>query len=124
MEYHDFSIYGLASALIFPSLFFKPLGDAGGMIASFGTYAVGFAARPIGGLVFGHLGDKLGRKMVLIITIVLMGGSSFLIGLLPTYENIGMAAAVLLVLLRILQGLGAGAEQAGATVLISEFAPP
>ncbi len=124
LEYYDFYIYGLATALIFGPLFFQPLGPAGGMIASFGTYAVGFAARPIGGLVFGHLGDKLGRKMILIITIALMGGSSFLIGLLPTYETAGMLGAILLVTLRIFQGLGAGAEQAGATVLISEFAPP
>ncbi len=124
LEYYDFYIYGLASALIFGELFFKPLGPAGGTIAAFGTYAVGFAARPIGGLVFGHLGDKLGRKMILIITIALMGGSSFLIGLLPTFEAAGMLGAILLVAMRILQGLGAGAEQAGATVLISEFAPP
>lgn len=124
LEYYDFYIYGLASALIFGELFFKPLGAAGGTIAAFGTYAVGFAARPIGGLVFGHLGDRLGRKIILIVTIALMGGSSMLIGLLPTYEMAGMWGAILLVTLRILQGLGAGAEQAGATVLISEFAPP
>ena len=123
LEYYDFYIYGLASALIFGELFFKPLGAAGGTIAAFGTYAVGFAARPIGGLIFGHLGDKLGRKMILIITIALMGGSSFLIGILPTFEVAGIVAPILLVLLRIFQGLGAGAEQAGATVLISEFAP-
>ena len=124
LEYYDFYIYGLASALIFGQLFFKPLGTAGGTIAAFGTYAVGFAARPIGGLVFGHLGDKLGRKVILITTIALMGGSSFLIGILPTFETAGILAPILLVLLRIFQGLGAGAEQAGATVLISEFAPP
>lgn len=123
LEYYDFYIYGLASALIFGELFFKPLGAAGGTIAAFGTYAVGFAARPIGGLVFGHLGDRLGRKMILVITIALMGGSSFLIGLLPTFETAGVLGAILLVAMRILQGLGAGAEQAGATVLISEFAP-
>ncbi len=124
LEYYDFYIYGLASALIFSKLFFGPLGDAGGLIASFGTYAVGFAARPVGGILFGHLGDKIGRKMILIITIVLMGGSSFLIGVLPTYAMAGILAPILLVVLRIAQGLGAGAEQAGATVLISEFAPP
>lgn len=123
LEYYDFYIYGLASALIFGELFFKPLGPAGGTIAAFGTYAVGFAARPIGGLVFGSLGDKLGRKLILIITIALMGGSSMLIGMLPTYEVAGMWGAILLITLRIAQGLGAGAEQAGATVLISEFAP-
>lgn len=123
LEYYDFYIYGLASALIFGELFFKPLGPAGGTIAAFGTYAVGFAARPIGGLIFGAMGDKLGRKIVLIITIALMGGSSMLIGMLPTYEMAGIWGAILLVALRVAQGLGAGAEQAGATVLISEFAP-
>ncbi len=123
LEYYDFYIYGLASALIFGELFFKPLGPAGGLIASFGTYAVGFAARPIGGLVFGHLGDKLGRKLILIVTIALMGGSSMAIGLLPTFDTAGIWGAILLVALRVAQGLGAGAEQAGATVLISEFAP-
>lgn len=123
LEYYDFYIFGLATALIFGELFFKPLGAAGGTIASFGTYAVGFAARPIGGIVLGHLGDRLGRKIILIITIALMGGSSMLIGLLPTYDVAGIWGAILLVTLRIFQGLGAGAEQAGATVLISEFAP-
>ena len=123
LEYYDFYIFGLATALIFGELFFKPLGAAGGTIASFGTYAVGFAARPIGGIVFGHLGDRLGRKIILIISIALMGGSSMLIGLLPTYDVAGIWGAILLVTLRIFQGLGAGAEQAGATVLISEFAP-
>ena len=123
LEYYDFYIYGLASALIFGELFFKPLGPAGGLIAAFGTYAVGFAARPVGGLFFGAMGDRIGRKVVLIITIALMGGSSMLIGLLPTYDTVGIWGAILLILLRIAQGLGAGAEQAGATVLISEFAP-
>ncbi|HSU47081.1 MAG TPA: MFS transporter [Arthrobacter sp.] len=123
LEYYDFYIYGLASALIFGPLFFKPLGDDGSLIASFATYGVGFAARPFGGLVFGFLGDRLGRKMVLILTIALMGTASFAIGLLPTFSQAGMLGAVLLVVLRILQGLGAGAEQAGATTLISEVAP-
>ncbi|GAB3261937.1 MFS transporter [Arthrobacter pigmenti] len=124
LEYYDFYIYGLATALIFGPLFFAPLGEAGGVIAAAGTYAVGFAARPIGGIVFGALGDKYGRKVILLTTIALMGSASFLIGLLPTYESAGIWAPILLVTLRILQGLGAGAEQAGATVLISEFAPP
>lgn len=123
LEYYDFYIYGLASALIFGKLFFAPLGPAGGTIAAFGTYAVGFAARPIGGIFFGRLGDRIGRKTILIITIALMGGSSMAIGLLPTYSQAGAVGAVLLIALRILQGFGAGAEQAGATVLISEFAP-
>lgn len=124
LEYYDFYIYGLATALIFGPLFFAPLGEAGGIIAAAGTYAVGFAARPFGGILFGALGDKHGRKVILLTTIALMGAASFLIGVLPTYESAGIWAPILLVTLRILQGLGAGAEQAGATVLISEFAPP
>ena len=123
LEYYDFYIYGLASALIFGPLFFAPLGEDGALIASFATYGVGFAARPFGGMIFGYIGDRFGRKMVLILTIGLMGTASFAIGLLPTYEQAGMLGAVLLVTLRILQGLGAGAEQAGATTLISEVAP-
>ncbi|MET0979181.1 MAG: MFS transporter, partial [Paeniglutamicibacter terrestris] len=123
LEYYDFYIYGLASALIFGPLFFAPLGESGAVIASFATYGVGFAARPFGGIVFGYIGDRFGRKMVLILTIGLMGVASFAIGLLPTFEQAGMLGAGLLVTLRILQGLGAGAEQAGATTLISEVAP-
>ncbi|MEV7604582.1 MFS transporter [Paenarthrobacter sp. NPDC089322] len=123
LEYYDFYIYGLASALIFGPLFFSPLGPDGALIASFATYGVGFAARPFGGLLFGYIGDRFGRKMVLILTIALMGTASFAIGLLPTFEQAGMLGAVLLVTLRIVQGLGAGAEQAGATTLISEVAP-
>ncbi|GAB3566466.1 MFS transporter [Arthrobacter alkaliphilus] len=124
LEYYDFYIYGLASALIFGPLFFKPLGDSGALIASFATYGVGFAARPFGGVLFGFIGDRFGRKMVLLLTIGMMGLASFAIGLLPTFEQAGMLGAVLLVTLRIVQGLGAGAEQAGATTLISEVAPP
>ena len=123
LEYYDFYIYGLASALIFGPLFFAPLGPDGALIASFATYGVGFAARPFGGLIFGFIGDRFGRKMVLILTIALMGTASFAIGLLATFEQAGMLGAVLLVTLRIIQGLGAGAEQAGATTLISEVAP-
>lgn len=123
LEYYDFYIYGLASALIFGPLFFSPLGPDGALIASFATYGVGFAARPFGGLIFGYIGDRFGRKMVLILTIALMGTASFAIGLLPTFEQAGMLGAVLLVTLRIIQGLGAGAEQASATTLISEVAP-
>lgn len=124
LEYYDFYIYGLASALIFGPLFFKPLGESGALIASFATYGVGFAARPFGGVFFGFIGDRFGRKMVLLLTIGMMGLASFAIGLLPTFEQAGMLGAVLLVTLRIIQGLGAGAEQAGATTLISEVSPP
>jgi MHS family metabolite:H+ symporter-like MFS transporter len=123
LEYYDFALYGLASALIFGQLFFPALGESAGLIASFGTLAVGFLARPLGGLFFGVLGDKLGRKWVLTITIAIMGGASTLIGLLPTGEQAGLWAPLLLILLRLAQGFGAGAEQAGASTLMAEYAP-
>lgn len=124
MEYYDFALYGLSAAVIFGELFFPALGAASGLIASLGVYGVGFVARPVGGLVFGRLGDRVGRKNILVITILLMGGGTTLIGVLPTGETIGIWAPVLLVLLRIVQGFGAGAEQAGATVLMAEYSPP
>ena len=124
LEYYDFAIYGTASALIFGKLFFPAFGTNQGLILSFATYAVGFLARPVGGLFFGIMGDRLGRKWVLTITILLMGGSSMLVGMLPTAETIGVWAPIGLVLLRLAQGFGAGAEQAGATVLMAEYAPP
>jgi MHS family metabolite:H+ symporter-like MFS transporter len=124
LEYYDFAIYGTASALIFGKLFFPAFGANQALILSFATYAVGFLARPVGGLFFGAMGDKLGRKWVLTITIALMGGSSMLVGLLPTAASIGIWAPILLVLLRLAQGFGAGAEQAGATVLMAEYSPP
>lgn len=123
LEYFDFALYGLSTALIFNVLFFPQDDPAMATVAAFATFGVGFVARPFGGLFFGVLGDKLGRKWVLVITILLMGGASTAIGLLPTYEAIGLAAPVLLVLMRLLQGFGAGAEQAGATVLMAEYAP-
>lgn len=123
LEYYDFALYGLASALIFSKLFFSNLDPATALIASFATFGVGFLARPLGGLFFGTIGDRLGRKWVLVVTILLMGGSSTLVGALPTYETIGVWAPILLVLLRLCQGFGAGAEQAGATVLMAEYSP-
>ena len=123
LEYFDFALYGLASALIFSKLFFSNLDPATGLIASFATFGVGFLARPLGGLFFGTIGDKLGRKWVLVVTILLMGGASTLVGALPTYETIGVWAPILLVFLRLCQGFGAGAEQAGATVLMAEYSP-
>ena len=123
LEYFDFALYGLASALIFSKLFFSNLDPATGLIASFATFGVGFLARPLGGLFFGTIGDKLGRKWVLVVTIILMGGASTLVGALPTYDAIGVWAPILLVFLRLCQGFGAGAEQAGATVLMAEYSP-
>ncbi len=123
LEYYDFALYGLASALIFSKLFFSSLDANTALIASFATFGVGFAARPLGGMFFGTIGDRLGRKWVLVVTILLMGGSSTLVGALPTYDQIGVWAPILLVFLRLCQGFGAGAEQAGATVLMAEYSP-
>lgn len=123
MEWYDFSIYGTASALIFSELFFPGLDKVTALLAIFATYAVGFVARPFGGLFFGRVGDRKGRKFVLVSTVLLMGVSTLLIGLLPTYEQIGAWATGLLVVLRLLQGFGSGAEQAGASLIVAEFAP-
>ncbi|MGX9346118.1 MFS transporter [Microbacterium sp. KNMS] len=123
LEYFDFALYGLMTALVFNRLFFDPADPAMGVIGAFAVYGVGFVARPFGGFFFGTIGDRLGRKWVLVVTILLMGGASTAIGLLPTYEVVGVWAAVLLVIMRLLQGFGAGAEQAGATVLMAEYAP-
>jgi MHS family metabolite:H+ symporter-like MFS transporter len=124
LEYYDFALYGLASALIFSRIFFTDLDPAVGLVASFATFGVGFVARPLGGLFFGTIGDRIGRKWVLLTTIALMGGASTLVGVLPTYDQIGLWAPALLVFLRLLQGFGAGAEQAGATVLMAEYRNP
>lgn len=119
LEYYDFAIFGLATALIFSRVFFSTLDASAGLLASFATYGVGFLARPLGGLFFGSLGDRKGRKFVLLVTIAIMGISTTLIGLLPA----GPLGAVGLVVLRLVQGFGAGAEQAGASTLMAEVAP-
>ncbi|WP_353651249.1 MFS transporter [Nakamurella sp. A5-74] len=123
MEWYDFNLYGLASALIFGPLIFGT-SSVGGTLASFATYAVGFAARPIGGVILGHLGDRVGRKRVLILTMYGMGISTALLGLLPTHAQVGVLAPILLVVLRIGQGIAVGGEFAGATLLTIENAPP
>lgn len=123
LEQYDFVIYGTASAIIFNKIFFPNIDPAIGVIAAFGAYAVGFGARPLGGLFFSKYGDRLGRKWVLVATLFLMGIATFAIGLLPTYGQAGIWAPVLLVLCRFFQGFGAGAEQAGGVVLIAETAP-
>jgi metabolite-proton symporter len=122
IEWYDYFIYGTAAALVFNKLFFPTLDPFTGTIAAFGTFAVGFFARPIGGLVFGHYGDKLGRKNMLVITLVLMGVATFLIGVLPTHAQIGVAAPVLLVVLRFIQGFGVGGEWGGAVLMAVEHA--
>ncbi|MBY8858693.1 MHS family MFS transporter [Nocardia sp. CA2R105] len=123
IEFYDFIIYGVASALVFPRLFFPDLGAAAGTLASFATFGVAFAARPVGGALFGHFGDRLGRKTTLITSLMVMGGSTVVIGLLPTAAQIGLAAPILLVILRMFQGLAAGGEWAGATLFVTEHAP-
>jgi MFS transporter, MHS family, shikimate and dehydroshikimate transport protein len=123
VEWYDFLIYGTATALVFSKLFF-PLSDpALGTIAAFGTYGVGFLARPLGAAIFGHFGDRVGRKAMLAMTITIMGLGTFLVGLLPTYDQIGIAAPALLVLLRLLQGIGLGGEWGGAVLMVVENAP-
>jgi MHS family shikimate/dehydroshikimate transporter-like MFS transporter len=123
VEWYDFLIYGTASALIFNKLYF-PLSDpALSTIAAFGTYGVGFLARPVGAAIFGHFGDRAGRKAMLVMTITIMGLGTFFIGLLPTYGQIGIAAPVLLVLLRLVQGIGIGGEWGGAVLMVVENAP-
>ncbi|QYX82603.1 MFS transporter [Streptomyces akebiae] len=124
IEFYDFFIYGTAAALVFPQVFFPALGSAAATVASFATFAVAFVARPLGAIVFGHYGDRLGRKNTLIATLMLMGISTVVIGLLPGAATIGVAAPVALVVLRFLQGLAVGGEWAGATLLAAEYAPP
>lgn len=124
VEWYDFILFGTASALVFNKLFFPSFDPMVGTVAAFATNAVGFLIRPLGGFLFGVLGDRLGRKKILIFTLILMGLATTGMGLLPTYGDIGVTAALLLVGLRMLQGLGAGAEFAGAVIMVAEFAPP
>jgi len=123
IEWYDFFLYGTAAGLVFDKLFFSGLDGPAAQFAAFGTFAVGFLARPVGGLVFGHFGDRIGRKQMLILTLVIMGVGTALIGLLPSYDSIGVWAPVLLVTLRILQGIGVGGEYGGAVLLAVEYAP-
>lgn len=123
VEWYDYFLYGLAAALVFGDLFFPGGGGLVGTLSAFATFAVGFFARPIGGVVFGHVGDRLGRKSALVITLLLMGLATFGIGLLPGYDAIGAWAPVLLVLLRILQGVAVGGEWGGAVLMMTEHAP-
>jgi metabolite-proton symporter len=123
IEWYDFFLYGTAAALVFNRLFFPTFDPLMGTLAAFGTYTVGFVARPVGGIVIGHYGDRIGRKSMLVLTLVIMGLATFLIGLLPTYEQIGPWAAVALVLLRVAQGFGVGGEWGGAVLMAVEHAP-
>ncbi|MFE4682664.1 MFS transporter [Streptomyces sp. NPDC056721] len=124
LEWYDFAIYSVAAALVFGDVFFPSEDPATGTLLAFSTYAVGYVSRPLGGFVFGRLGDKLGRKKVLIATLVLIGAATLAIGLLPSYATIGVAAPITLVILRFAQGVGVGGEWGGAVLLSSEFGDP
>jgi metabolite-proton symporter len=121
VEWYDFFLYGTAAALVFPKVFFPGQSDYAGVLASFGTLFVGFAARPLGAAIFGHLGDRIGRKGTLVATLMLMGIATFLIGVLPGYSGIGLAAPIALVLLRVVQGIGVGGEWGGSVLMSMEW---
>ena len=123
IEWYDFFIYGTSAALVFPRLFFPELSVFAATLASFASFGVAFFARPVGGIIFGHYGDRIGRKSMLVITLLLMGGATFLIGLVPTYDQAGNLAPLLLVMLRFVQGFAVGGEWGGATLMVVEHAP-
>ncbi|MFJ9680452.1 MFS transporter [Streptomyces sp. NPDC101194] len=120
IEWYDFFLYGSAAALVFNTLFFPSADPLVGTLIAFVTYAIGFAARPLGGVVFGHFGDKIGRKKLLVVSLLMMGGATFAMGLLPTYDNIGVWAPILLTVLRLVQGFALGGEWGGAVLIVSE----
>src|SRR5437879_4125842 len=121
IEWYDFFLYSTVAALVFPKLFFPKADPTSGILLSFSTYFVGFAARPVGAAIFGHYGDRLGRKVTLIVTLLVMGIGTVLIGLVPTYAQIGIFGAVLLTVLRALQGIGIGGEWGGSVLLSLEW---
>src|SRR6476619_3514939 len=123
LEYYDLAIYGTAAALVFPKIFFPEGNDSAATVAAFATFGVAYVARPIGSFFMGHIGDRLGRKKVMVGTLLLMGISTFLVGCLPTYGRVGLLAPALLVALRLVQGLSAAGEQAGANSMSFEHAP-
>ncbi|WP_236242266.1 MFS transporter [Streptomyces sp. CC228A] len=120
IEWYDFFLYGSAAALVFNTLFFPTADPLVGTLIAFVTYAIGFAARPLGGIVFGHFGDKVGRKKLLVASLLMMGGATFAMGLLPTYDTIGVGAPILLTILRLIQGFALGGEWGGAVLIVSE----
>ncbi|GHI08545.1 MFS transporter [Streptomyces cellostaticus] len=124
IEFYDFFVYGTAAALVLGPLFFPTFSPVAGTLAAFGTFGIGFVARPLGSVLFGHLGDRRGRRPVLVISLLLTGASTVAVGCVPTYGSIGTAAPVLLLVLRFLQGLGLGGEWGGAVLLTAEHAPP
>lgn len=124
LEWYDFAIYSAAAAIVFPQLFFPTDDPMTGVLLAFSTYAVGYISRPVGGIVFGRLGDRVGRKNILVWTLILIGIATVLIGLLPTYAQIGVIAPIILVLLRFAQGVGVGGEWGGAVLLSGEYGEP
>jgi MFS transporter, MHS family, shikimate and dehydroshikimate transport protein len=123
IEWYDFFLYGTAAALVFPALFFPEFSETAGRLAAASTYAVGFVARPVGGIIFGHFGDRIGRKAMLILSLLIMGIATTLIGILPTFQTIGVWAPILLVVLRFCQGIGVGGEWGGAVLMAVEHSP-
>ena len=123
IEWYDFFLYGVVAGLVFNKLFFPEFSEGMGTILAFATFAVGFVARPLGGIIFGHFGDKIGRKKMLILTLEIMGVATVLIGLIPSYETIGIWAPILLVVCRLAQGIGLGGEWGGAVLMAFESAP-
>src|SRR5689334_684212 len=120
LEWYDFTVYNTLAALAFNRLFFPSFDPVTGTILAFSTYAVGYVSRPVGGVIFGHLGDKLGRRFVLFVTVTIMGTTTALMGLLPTYESIAILSPILLVTLRFIQGVALGGEWAGAVLMAVE----
>ncbi|HCN22126.1 MAG TPA: MFS transporter, partial [Arthrobacter bacterium] len=124
LEWYDFAVYSAAAAVVFPIIFFPSSDPLTGTILAFSTYAVGYVSRPVGGIIFGRLGDRIGRKKVLVATLMIIGVATVLIGVLPGYATIGVAAPIILVLLRFAQGVGVGGEWGGAVLLSSEYGDP
>ena len=124
IEWYDFLLYGQVASIVFANLFFPKSAPLVGTLEAFGIYFVGFVARPIGAAIFGHYGDRIGRKTALIATLLLTGLSTFAVGLVPTYNQIGIWAAVILVVLRLIQGIGVGGEWGGSVLLAMEWAEP
>src|ERR1700739_693664 len=123
IEWYDFILYGVVTPLVLNKLFFPNFDPVVGTLLAYTTFLVGFISRPIGGIIFGHYGDRIGRKTVLILTLVIMGMATFLIGLLPTYASVGIWAPILLLLLRVFQGIGIGGEWGGAVLMAVEHSP-
>jgi len=124
IEWYDFFLYGVVAGIVFNKLYFPASDPLVATLLAYATFAVGFVTRPLGGVIFGHFGDRIGRKSVLVITLMIMGVATFLIGLIPTYAQIGIWAPLLLLLMRIFQGIGLGGEWGGAVLMTFEYAPP